>query len=37
MNPTIKIHGGGRYTKQADGLILFVLNKGATVNIRESK
>jgi len=37
LNPIVKIHGKGTYTKQEDGLIRLELNKGTIVAIRESK
>src|SRR5690606_29115840 len=35
-NPSVKIHGKGRYTRQLDGLITLELKEGSTVAIREN-
>ncbi|WP_286857202.1 MULTISPECIES: glycosyl hydrolase family 95 catalytic domain-containing protein [Sphingobacterium] len=37
VNPSVQILGKGQYTKEADGLILLELDKGATAAIRENK
>jgi hypothetical protein len=37
VSPIVKIHGKGSYTRQVDGLIMLVLDKGTRVSVNEHK